>query len=374
MPPSSARPTTGRRALLSAGLGGAADPRWRRPVRAEATPDLRWRLACAFPRTSTSCSARRHARPPRRARRPTGASRSSPQAPGEPVPAEGLLEAVAAGTVEMGYGPATLGLAKDPTFALATALPFGLNARGQSAWWLQGGAADLFGEIFAKHGPRRPAGRQYRRADGWLVPSRDQGAGGPPGPEDADRRPRRAGSGQARGGAAGHARARTSTPPSRPRRSTPPNGSAPTTTRSSGCRRSRRPITIRASGRAPRLLHPWIKRRGLEGPAEDPTGRCCRPPPPRSMPTFRPSTTRAIPRALRRLVAGGAQLRPFPQEVMEAGPEGRQRRLCRDRAPRTPTSSASTRRMKTFRNEEYLWFQVAEYTYDNFMIRARARG
>ena len=30
--------------------------------------------------------------------------------------------------------------------------------------------------------------------------------------------------------------------------------------------------------------------------------------------------------------------------------------------------------MQTFRNEEYLWFQVAEYTYDGFMIRARARG
>ena len=29
---------------------------------------------------------------------------------------------------------------------------------------------------------------------------------------------------------------------------------------------------------------------------------------------------------------------------------------------------------KNFRNEEYLWFQVAEYTFDNFMIRARARG
>ncbi|MGL4496802.1 MAG: ABC transporter substrate-binding protein, partial [Beijerinckiaceae bacterium] len=27
-----------------------------------------------------------------------------------------------------------------------------------------------------------------------------------------------------------------------------------------------------------------------------------------------------------------------------------------------------------FRNDEYLWFQVAEYTFDNFMIRARARG
>ena len=30
--------------------------------------------------------------------------------------------------------------------------------------------------------------------------------------------------------------------------------------------------------------------------------------------------------------------------------------------------------MRAFRNEEYLWFQVAEYTFDNFMIRARARG
>ena len=30
--------------------------------------------------------------------------------------------------------------------------------------------------------------------------------------------------------------------------------------------------------------------------------------------------------------------------------------------------------MIAYRNDEYLWFQVAEFTYDNFMIRARARG
>jgi TRAP-type mannitol/chloroaromatic compound transport system substrate-binding protein len=30
--------------------------------------------------------------------------------------------------------------------------------------------------------------------------------------------------------------------------------------------------------------------------------------------------------------------------------------------------------MRAFRGDQYLWFQVAEYTYDNFMIRARARG
>jgi TRAP-type mannitol/chloroaromatic compound transport system substrate-binding protein len=30
--------------------------------------------------------------------------------------------------------------------------------------------------------------------------------------------------------------------------------------------------------------------------------------------------------------------------------------------------------MVAFRNEEYLWWQVAEYSYDSFMIRARTRS
>jgi hypothetical protein len=30
--------------------------------------------------------------------------------------------------------------------------------------------------------------------------------------------------------------------------------------------------------------------------------------------------------------------------------------------------------IRAFRNEEYLWFQVAEYSFDTFMIRARSRG
>jgi TRAP-type mannitol/chloroaromatic compound transport system substrate-binding protein len=30
--------------------------------------------------------------------------------------------------------------------------------------------------------------------------------------------------------------------------------------------------------------------------------------------------------------------------------------------------------MQAFRNDEYLWWQVAEYTYDGFMIRTRTRA
>jgi TRAP-type mannitol/chloroaromatic compound transport system substrate-binding protein len=29
--------------------------------------------------------------------------------------------------------------------------------------------------------------------------------------------------------------------------------------------------------------------------------------------------------------------------------------------------------MLAFRNEEYLWWQVAEYSYDSYMIRSRTR-
>jgi TRAP-type mannitol/chloroaromatic compound transport system substrate-binding protein len=30
--------------------------------------------------------------------------------------------------------------------------------------------------------------------------------------------------------------------------------------------------------------------------------------------------------------------------------------------------------LRAFRGEEYLWFQVAEYTYDGFMIRNRTKN
>ena len=50
----------------------------------------------------------------------------------------------------------------------------------------------------------------------------------------------------------------------------------------------------------------------------------------------------------------------------------RQRALCRDRRPRTRSSRRSTNSWKPFRNEEVLWFRVAENTFDNFMARQSA--
>jgi TRAP-type mannitol/chloroaromatic compound transport system substrate-binding protein len=79
------------------------------------------------------------------------------------------------------------------------------------------------------------------------------------------------------------------------------------------------------------------------------------------------------PGALRRLVASGAQLRPFPQPVMEAS-----YKAALDTYNEVSAKNADFKKvyesMVAFRNEEYLWGQVAELGFDAFMVRMRSRG
>ena len=79
------------------------------------------------------------------------------------------------------------------------------------------------------------------------------------------------------------------------------------------------------------------------------------------------------PAALRSLVGNGAQLRPFSQEIMDAA-----YKAANEVYDEISAKNADFKKIydsyKAFRGEEYLWFQVAEYAYDTFMIRARARG
>ena len=79
------------------------------------------------------------------------------------------------------------------------------------------------------------------------------------------------------------------------------------------------------------------------------------------------------PAALRRLVGAGTQLRPFPQEILEAAYKAANE-VYDETSAKNPDFKKIYEAVRAFRNEEYLWFQVAEYTFDNFMIRARARG
>jgi TRAP-type mannitol/chloroaromatic compound transport system substrate-binding protein len=75
------------------------------------------------------------------------------------------------------------------------------------------------------------------------------------------------------------------------------------------------------------------------------------------------------PQALRRLVAGGAQLRPFPQPVMEACYKAANE-VYAETSAANPEFKKVYDAMIAFRGNQYLWWQVAEYSYDSFMIRA----
>jgi TRAP-type mannitol/chloroaromatic compound transport system substrate-binding protein len=78
------------------------------------------------------------------------------------------------------------------------------------------------------------------------------------------------------------------------------------------------------------------------------------------------------PAALKRLVAGGAQLRPFPQAVMDAS-----LRAALDLYAEVSRTNAEFKKvyeaMLAFRNDQYLYWQVAELSYDSYLVRTRTR-
>ena len=79
------------------------------------------------------------------------------------------------------------------------------------------------------------------------------------------------------------------------------------------------------------------------------------------------------PAALRRLVAAGAQLRPFSEEIMDACFK-LLNELYDDISSKNPDFKKIWDSLRAFRNESYLWLQVAEFNYDSFLIRSRGRG
>ena len=85
------------------------------------------------------------------------------------MPALQVLDAVQNGTVEMGHTALYYYIGKDPTWALFCAVPFGLNARQQNAWFYDGDGTKLINE-FAKKSNVYPllGGNTGAQMGGWF--------------------------------------------------------------------------------------------------------------------------------------------------------------------------------------------------------------
>ena len=104
-----------------------------------------------------------------------------------------MVDGVQNGTVECCHTAPYYFFGKDDTFALGTAIPFGLNSRQMTAWMFEGNGLKLMREFLQSYNIINFSVGQHHRPDGRLVPQGNQVDGRHEGPQDAHRRNRRKG-------------------------------------------------------------------------------------------------------------------------------------------------------------------------------------
>jgi TRAP-type mannitol/chloroaromatic compound transport system substrate-binding protein len=118
------------------------------PAIAQSMPEVRWRCASSFPKSLDTIFGAGEYMAKRVADATDGKFQIRVFAGGEIVPALQVADAVQAGTVECGHTAPYYYIGKDPTFAFATSIPFGLNCRQQTAWMYFGGGRQLMNEFY----------------------------------------------------------------------------------------------------------------------------------------------------------------------------------------------------------------------------------
>ncbi|MFZ5792618.1 MAG: TRAP transporter substrate-binding protein [Pseudomonadota bacterium] len=162
-----------RKFLKSAATGLAAAPiaaaSIAAPAIAQTAPEVKWRLASSFPKSLDTIYGAAEVVANRVAAATDGKFQIRVFAAGEIVPGLQVLDAVQNGTVECGHSASYYYVGKDPTFAFDTAIPFGLNARQQNAWMYYGGGLELMREFFKDYNIRQiPCGNTGAQMGGWF--------------------------------------------------------------------------------------------------------------------------------------------------------------------------------------------------------------
>ncbi len=139
-----------RRGFAKAAGVGAVGSIVAAPAIAQSSPEVKWRWVSSFPKSS-------HAWPmieafaKRVGEITDGKFQISLFGPNEIVAPLQVLDAVQNGTVEAGITATYFYIGKDPSFVFGSAVPFGLNARQHVAWMKAGGGGQLFNEFLAGH-------------------------------------------------------------------------------------------------------------------------------------------------------------------------------------------------------------------------------
>ncbi len=162
--------TPRRRFLASTSAAGGLLAATAAPAIAQTgLPEVRWRIASSYPKTLVSIYGAMELVVKRVGELTEGRFHCSLHAAGEIVPALGVFDAVQQGNVEAGHSASYFYIGKDPAFGFHTAMPFGLNLRGQNAWLYEGGGQELIDDFLADYDVSvLPVGNTGAQMAGWY--------------------------------------------------------------------------------------------------------------------------------------------------------------------------------------------------------------
>jgi TRAP-type mannitol/chloroaromatic compound transport system substrate-binding protein len=139
------------------------------PAFAQGGPEIKWRLASSFPKSLDTIYGAAEVMSKRVAACTGGKFQIQVFAAGEIVPAFGVVDAVQNGTVQAAHTAPYYFWGKDPAFALDTAIPFSLNARQTNAWQIFGGGLELFRDFYKAYNIYNvPCGNTGAQMGGWF--------------------------------------------------------------------------------------------------------------------------------------------------------------------------------------------------------------
>ena len=139
------------------------------PAFAQAQPEVKWRLASSFTKSQDTIFGASETIARRVASSTNGKFQIQVFAADEIVPAFSVVDAVQNATVECCHTAPYYFYGKDPTFAFACAIPFGMNARQQNAWMYHGGGLALMRDFLKSYNIISfPAGNTGAQMGGWY--------------------------------------------------------------------------------------------------------------------------------------------------------------------------------------------------------------
>jgi TRAP-type mannitol/chloroaromatic compound transport system substrate-binding protein len=359
-----------REFLKSAGLGLSASA-IAAPAIAQSMPELKWRLTASWPKSLDTIWGGAEVFAKAVGEATDNRFQIQAFAAGEIVPGLQVLDAVQNGTVEVGHTASYYYFGKDPTFGFGTSVSFGPNQRLNQGWFMSGGGSEVLNEFYKSYNVvALLAGNTGCQMGGWFRKEINT-------VDDLRGLKFRI------GGFPGKVMQKLGTVPQQ----------------------------IAGGDIYPALEKGTIDAAEWVGPYDDEKLGLYKIAPHYYYPGWweggsmlfslvnldkwnaLPKSYQAVlrqaghyannymmakydtlnPPALKRLVAGGAKLHAFPPAVMDA---------CFKAANEVHTEIAATNApfkkamdsLNAYRSDGYLWWQVAEFSYDNYMIRTRTQG